>query len=186
MLLRQVLLVPARPWQRGTQASAGQRLAMVELACRDNPALQPDAIELLRAGPSFTVETLRALRMRFGDHETLWLILGADAFVRLHTWHCWQELERLCHLAIVPRPGIDLAAAIPPALQAWWARQQGATPGAGTCGGLRVLTAPALEISATAIRRMVAERRSPRYLLPDPVLDYIEDAGIYCQEGHEP
>ena len=181
--LAQVLLIPARPWQRQTEASAEQRLRMVELACTGNARLVAEALELQRPGPSYTVETLRALRRRHGEQRPLWLILGADAFLRLPSWHDWTALPGLCHLAIVPRPGIDIAAHLPAELDAWWARRQAPAP-ATAAGGLALLDAPALEISATAIRAMLRAGGSPRYLLPDRVLDYIEFEGLYTQEGH--
>jgi nicotinate-nucleotide adenylyltransferase len=181
--LARVLLIPARPWQRATAASPTQRLAMVELACRGNLRLSADPLEVDRAGPSYTVETLRALRTRYGEHVPLWLVVGADAFLRLPSWHAWEALPTLCHLAVVPRPGVDVERALPAALERWWARRDQAPP-AGPAGGLILLDAPELEISATAIRTMLRGGRNPRYLLPDPVLDYIEFEGLYTQEGH--
>ena len=184
--LAQMLLIPAQPWQRGTQAAPHHRLAMVQHACRSNPALQADDCEVTRSGPSFTVDTLQLLRARLGAQQPLWLVLGADAFLRLPTWHAWQQLAGLCHIAVVPRPGSVLDAAAQPELQPWWQRRQGVdAPQHGT-GRLVLLDLPPLDISATAIRALVAAGRSPRYLLPDPVLDYIEIEGLYLQEGHEP
>ena len=180
--LDQVLLIPARPWQRPTEATAEQRLRMVELACSGNPRLRAEPIEIQRDGPSYTVETLTALRTRHPGRP-LWLILGADAFLRLPSWRDWEALPGLCHLAIVPRPGITLEGALPAELTPWWSRRDVAS-GSATGGSLVVLDAPALEISATAIRAMRRAGRAPRYLLPDPVLDYIETAGLYTQEGH--
>ena len=180
--LAEVLLIPARPWQRATEASAEQRLQMVERACADNPRLRAEPLEVRHDGPSYTVETRGTLRARHGARP-LWLILGADAFLRLPTWRDWQALPGLCHLAIVPRPGIALDAAVAPELADWWSRRSSAPPSTPT-GGLALLAAPELEISATAIRAMRRAGRSPRYLLPDPVLDYIQNAGLYIQEGH--
>ncbi|MDE3011728.1 MAG: nicotinate-nucleotide adenylyltransferase [Pseudomonadota bacterium] len=181
--LARVLLIPARPWQRPTAASAGQRLRMVELACAGNPRLHAEALELQRPGPSYTVETLKVLRERHGHATPLWLVLGADAFLRLPTWHAWTGLPALCNLAIVPRPGIDIAAHLPAELRDWWSRRSAART-TSAAGALTLLDAPQLEISATAIRAMVRAGRSPRYLLPDCVLDYIEFEGLYTQEGH--
>lgn len=175
--------MPARPWQRPTAASDAQRLRMVELACEGNPRLAVEPLELQGAGPSYTVETLRTLRARHGERRAMWLVLGADAFLRLPSWRDWTRLPGLCHLAIVPRPGIDIAAALPAELAGWWARRDRPVAPDDT-GGLALLAAPQLEISATAIRAMRAAGRSPRYLLPARVLDYIEFEGLYTQEGH--
>jgi len=181
--LAQVLMVPARPWQRSTRASDADRLEMLRLACQGNPRLTPLALELERSGPSYTVETLQALRAHHGAARPLWLILGADAFLGLPSWHQWEALAGLCHLAVAPRPASGLEARLPAELQAWWSRRSTDTP-AHPAGALVVLDAPELEISATRIRALRARGHSPRYLLPDPVLDYIESKGLYRQEGH--
>lgn len=183
--LARVLLIPARPWQRETAATAEQRFAMVELACRGQQKLIPERMEIDRLEPSFTVDTLRRLRQRLGAQFPLWLIVGADAFLRLTSWHNWTALEELCHLAVVPRPGVIIEESIPPLLQTWWERRDQHTHLAS--GSLVLLDAPQLEISATAIRKQIQEGLSPRYLLPDQVLDYIEVVGLYKkQEGHGP
>jgi len=175
--LARVLLIPARPWQRETAASAEQRFTMVERACQGQDRLIPERLEIDRLEPSYTVDTLRRLRQRIGEHTPLWLIVGADAFLKLTSWHNWTALETLCHLAVVPRPGIHIDEALPSALKPWWERRDQNT--LAPAGGLVVLDAPQLEISATAIRKQIKEGLSPRYLLPDQVLDYIEDVGLY-------
>jgi nicotinate-nucleotide adenylyltransferase len=183
--LARVLLIPARPWQRNTAASPEQRYSMVELACRGQDRLIPERLEVDRIEPSYTVDTLRRLRQRMGQAIPLWLIVGADAFLRLSSWHNWTALEELCHLAVVPRPGIILDQALPVQLKSWWDRRDQHTDHAA--GSLVLLDAPQLEISATAIRKQILEGLSPRYLLPDQVLDYIEVVGLYKkQEGHGP
>jgi nicotinate-nucleotide adenylyltransferase len=175
--LTRVLLIPARPWQRETAASAEQRYAMVELACRGQDQLVPERLEIDRLEPSYTVDSLRRLRLRIGNKVPLWLIVGADAFLRLSSWHNWTAIETLCHLAVVPRPGVNIEQSLPTSLQAWWKQRDQHTD--RPSGGLILLDAPQLEISATAIRKQIKEGRSPRYLLPDPVLDYIENVGLY-------
>ena len=175
--LARVLLIPARPWQRETAANAEQRFAMVELACRGQDQLIPERLEIDRLEPSYTVDTLRRLRQRLGDKVPLWLIVGADAFLRLSSWHNWTALETLCHLAVVPRPGVNIEQSLPPTLQDWWKQRDQHTE--RPSGGLVLLDAPQLEISATAIRKQIKESRSPRYMLPDQVLDYIDHVGLY-------
>lgn len=175
--LERVLLIPARPWQRPTEASAEQRFAMVNLACQGQSRLVPERIEIDQLQPSYTVDTLRALRTRVGQSIPLWLIVGADAFLKLPSWHNWTALQTLCHLAVVPRPGIELETRVPEALEPWW-RQRDQDLSA-PAGSLVLMDAPQLEISATAIRLQLKTGRSPRYLLPDRVLDYIEAARLY-------
>lgn len=196
LALDEVRLLPARPWQRRTVATDAQRLAMVQAACGPVPGLGADDTELSRTGPSYTVETLEALRDRLPGGTELWWLLGADAFLGLPTWHRWQDLARLCHLAVLARPGSTLAVAPDSPLAGWWARQvpaatvrTGAAPApapAHLTGQLAILTVPPLDISATAVRARLQRGEDAGDLLPPGVLTYIQNERPYPQEGHEP
>jgi nicotinate-nucleotide adenylyltransferase len=106
-----------------------------------------------------------------------------DAFVTLMTWSRWQQLFDLAHIAIARRPGFDLdAGALPgPLASELETRSTGVVSEIHMrpAGLLVVCTITALDISATAIRTSVAQGRSPRYLLPDSVLDYIRQHQLY-------
>ena len=104
-----VRLVPAGdpPHRHVPVASANHRLAMVELAIAGNPGLEVDAREVLRQGPSYTIETLEELRAE-DPPRALALIVGADAFLGLPAWHRWRELFDLAHVVVVARPGLSL------------------------------------------------------------------------------
>ena len=113
--------------------------------------------------------------------QALWLILGADAYRNLPSWHRWTELLHLAHLAVAVRPGVALdVEALASPLQALH-RARHCTPEAiaGTCGGIVTLSIAPLDISSTRIRDLLAARRSPRYLLPESVLHYIEAHQLY-------
>ncbi|MEH6668976.1 nicotinate-nucleotide adenylyltransferase [Halopseudomonas sp.] len=179
--LDELRLIPsARPPHRGQpRASAEQRLAMVQLATGGVTGLMVDDRELQRDRPSYTVETLESLRSELGDTVTLFMILGWDAFGGLPAWHRWEELLGLCNLVVLQRPDYDPE--LPEVLKDLLAARSVSDPGSVSAryGQIICLTQTPLAISATHIRQLVAERRSPRFLLPDAVLDYIETHGLY-------
>ncbi|MDE1941584.1 MAG: nicotinate-nucleotide adenylyltransferase [Betaproteobacteria bacterium] len=177
-----VLLIPAGgPWQRTPQAPPLDRLEMVRRAVGQMPGLQVDDREVRRKGPTYTIDTLRELRAEWGNDRPLWLILGADAFLRLPTWHRWQELLDLVHLAVFCRPGSSLSAdSMPLALRREFERRccdPGQAQGSG--GAIAICRMPLLEISATQIRNALRAGQFPADLLPPAVLDYIETHQLY-------
>ena len=184
--LSQVLLVPAAvpPHRAQPRASAAHRLAMVRLAAEGNSRLATDARELRRAGNSYTYDTLRELRSEHGERP-LCLLMGADAFVALATWHRWTELFELAHVLVARRPGYpleQLAASLPGPLRTEYLRRH-----SPDYSGLRLAPAgrifthelTALDVSATALRGLIAHGSSLRYLLPDSVIAYIREHGLY-------
>jgi len=173
LALQQVRFVPAalQPLKGVPPGAAPvQRLAMIRLACADNPAFVPDDLELRRPPPSYTVETLEHLRARFGSGVELWFIVGADAARELPRWRRVADLVTIARLAIVERPGhafdpIAFEQAVP----------------AGV-GRYVLLQGPHLDLSSTEIRRRVATGRPVRYLVPEAVRQYIADQGLYHQD----
>src|SRR5690606_21899038 len=136
---------------------AHQRLEMTQLAARGNPRLAVDARELRREGTSYTVDTLAELRTQLGAARAIYLILGADAFLRLPPWSRWLQLCDLAHDVVALRPGCDLAGALAGGSERarQWAARKAQEPAA--CAGLpsgRIvrLPIPLLEISASDIR----------------------------------
>lgn len=189
LALARVLLIPAAvpPHRSQPRASAAHRLAMVRLAAKGNPRFLVDARELRRAGASYSYDTLRELRDEYGNRP-LCLMMGADAFVQLASWHRWTEIFELAHLVIVRRPGYpleQLAAALPGSLRTEYLRRH-----APDYGNLRLAPAgriythelTALDVSATALRGLIARGGSLRYLLPDPVIAYIHEHRLYKEQ----
>jgi nicotinate-nucleotide adenylyltransferase len=183
--LREVRLIPCRvpPHRKPPVASAEQRLAMVREAIAGEPGLTVDTRELERPGPSYTVDTLLSLRAELGP-TPLCLIVGADAFGSLHTWHRWKELVELGHIVVVQRPGI-----IPPdhgvvvdLLQGRYA-QDLVHLADNPSGWVFHLPVTQMGISGSHIRALLAAGKSPRYLLPDRVWEIIRQQGIY--EGYQ-
>ncbi|MFA7293710.1 MAG: nicotinic acid mononucleotide adenylyltransferase, partial [Rhodocyclaceae bacterium] len=131
---------------------------------------------------SYTVPTLEHLRKTFGPTQPLVLLLGADAYAGLPTWHRWQEIFSLAHVAVAHRPGFAIDATTLPAALASEHQQrlvEAATFTTAPAGQISTYAMTPLAISATAIRTLLAENRSLRYLLPQPVIDYIHLHHLY-------
>ena len=190
-----VCLIPAGtpPLRALPRCAAAHRLAMVERALAGIPGFGVDPGEVLATAnnlaPSYTVATLERQRRQHGAQRPLVLLLGADAFSRLESWQRWRELFDLAHIAVATRPGHDLkeVGAGDTALAGEFAARSGVAAELATAPAGRIVpfAITALEISATAIRERLARGLSVRYLVPDPVLDYIETHQLYrTPHGH--
>ncbi|MFA5625928.1 MAG: nicotinate-nucleotide adenylyltransferase [Thiohalomonadaceae bacterium] len=181
--LAEVRLVPCgQPAHRAApQASAADRLAMLELAIAKQTGLVIDRRELDRPGPSYMVDTLVSLRGELGQIQ-LCLLLGSDAFLGFQQWHRWQEIFLLAHLVVMQRPGWNLLDGLAePLAKIMTARrvQNIDDIWQAPAGSILLQAVTPLDISATKIRQQIAAGRSPRYLLPDAVWDYIRQHGLY-------
>ncbi len=179
------------PHRDAPLASPQQRLDMVRLALHDNPAFILDEREVHRTDPCYTVDTLTALRAELGAMRPLCLLMGGDAFLKLHTWHDWKRLFELAHIVVMQRAACpstkgrpfgnvinEADAALRNEYHARLAPSSRALRDA-PAGGVFVADMPALEISATDIRRRCAEERDARYLLPNAVVNYIQSHHLY-------
>jgi len=180
--LEEVRLLPCRqPPHRGEpQASAEQRLALLQTALAGQPGLRADGRELERDGPSYTYDTLAELRVEFGANCPLLLLLGGDAFTGLPGWHRWRELTDLAHVVVLQRPGAH--AVFSPELRRWIAEREVARHeqlGQLPAGHVLFWSVTQLDISSSRIRALVGSGESARYLLPDAVLEEIDRLGLY-------
>ena len=185
--LSAVRFIPAGdPPHRGAPtATAADRLAMVELAIAGEPGLEVDPREVRAARRSYTVLTLLELRDE-DPVRTLALIVGADTFLGLPTWHRWREIFALSHVVVVPRPGVALETALPAELAPEWEKRY-VRDAAALCrsraGAVILQPITAHPISASAIRERLAEGTAGidavRGLLPATVLAYIERNQLY-------
>lgn len=158
--LSEVRFVPAReqPFKVGRHgASAEHRAAMLGLAVAGAPGFAVERLELERAGPSYTVDTLRELRAREPARE-LTLLLGADAAAELGAWRSAAELPALARIVVFARPG---------------------SPAPRSDLIAETIRVPALDISATGIRARVRAGLSIRFWVPDPVAEYIARHRLY-------
>jgi nicotinate-nucleotide adenylyltransferase len=184
LALERVLLVPAGdpPLKRRGIAPADQRLEMARRASASNPALEVCDLEIRRAGPSYSVDTLAELRARLPSAE-LWFIVGADTLRDLEAWREPERLFSLAHFAVATRPGHSraLLELLPPSLaRAFCAGPRGLVHESGN--ELRSIPFTSLEISASDVRRRVACGASIRYLVPDEVIEYIGKQHLYQEK----
>ena len=169
-------------------ATAEDRLAMVRLAVAENSLFTVDERELRRSGPGYTVDTLKELREQAGADQPLVLLTGADAFLDLATWSRWHQLFDLAHIAVAYRPGFPVDTwqmRMPQPLAAeYQARLMQQPLGVHTApaGGIVVVPIAALDISATLIRDSLRRGATTRYLLPDAVIQYIQEHDLYSQD----
>lgn len=167
--LDEVLFVPAthNPLKEPDLTSSYHRLEMLKLALEPLPQFKIDTIELDRSGPSFTIDTLRALHVREKGKSELFLLLGADALHYLHLWKDYDELFSLAtplvlcrnHKAFPELP--ELSEEVKKILHKGWTE------------------APLLEISATNIRKRLKDSHFCGHLMPAKVLDYIQLHQLY-------
>lgn len=166
--LSRVHLVPAAiPPHRGEPLlDPATRLDLVARSIADEPAFVLDDREHRRAGPSYTADTLDEFAAEFPG-EPLVLMMGMDAFNGLPDWHEVERILQTAHIAVATRPGSEATGTA-----AGWLAQRRVEPGqlAGAPVG-RIVPVPItrLDISATALRALVEQGRSLRYLVPDPV-----------------
>ncbi|MEE8428580.1 MAG: nicotinate-nucleotide adenylyltransferase [Gammaproteobacteria bacterium] len=179
--LHELRLVPCRvPPHRGEPvASVKQRVTMLKLAVDDQAGLILDQRELQREGPSYMVDTLESLRREVGEMP-LCLIMGMDTFQGLPQWHHWTRLIEYAHVIVMTRPGWNISSE--GGLGDFVRKRKVAEQRRlrdESAGYVYLYEVTQLEISASDIRRQLAIGHSPRYLLPDQVLEFIESEGIY-------
>jgi nicotinate-nucleotide adenylyltransferase len=163
--LEGVLFVPTgRPWMKEHEvvSPAEHRYLMTVIATASNPLFQVSRIEVDRDGPTYTVETLRALKSE--QDAELFFITGADAILEIVQWKHRQELFDLARFIAATRPGYDMA---------------GFEASEMAPDAVKMMKVPALAISSTDIRERVRSSRPIRYLVPEGVKSYIEKAGLY-------
>jgi nicotinate-nucleotide adenylyltransferase len=167
----EVRLVPARtpPHRPAPVADAAGRVALLRAALTGQDRLTIDTRELDRDGPSYSVDTLASLRADVGPERPLVLLVGADAFAGLASWHLWRELFTLAHIGVLNRPGVAHA---PPAELADFIAGRRSERVHGPAGTVIDIAITPLDIAATAIREAFAAGYEPRFLLPSACFEY--------------
>ncbi len=162
--LDEVVFVPTgQPWQKADKdvTAAEHRYLMTVVATASNPSFTVSRVEIERPGPTFTIDTLRDLKVQRPDAQ-LFFITGADAMSQILTWKNAEELWSLAHFIGVTRPGHELN---------------------GGGRDVSLLEVPAMAISSTDCRRRVGEDKPVWYLVPDGVVQYIAKHRLYRRVG---
>ena len=161
--LDEVVFVPTgQPWQKSERevSRAEDRYLMTVIATASNPRFSVSRVDIDRAGPTYTVDTLSDLHVALPDAE-LYFITGADALAQILSWRNVQQVFRYAHFVGVTRPGYELGDDHLPD------------------GAVSLVEVPAMAISSTDCRRRVAEGRPVWYLVPDGVVQYISKRDLY-------
>jgi len=184
--LDRLLLVPAAqpPHKPAAElAPAAHRYRMTALAVREHPRFEVSDVEVTRSGPSYTVDTLTALR----DRGRLHLIIGSETFLDLLNWREPQRVVTLARLVVIPRNGMDFDPDAPAAVKVL--RELG-LPGFALASGESpdgaaplLLHAASLPISGSDLRRRAREGRSLAFRMPDAVAGYLREHHLYRPEA---
>ncbi|GAB2190160.1 nicotinate-nucleotide adenylyltransferase [Sessilibacter sp. MAH1] len=180
--LAEMRLLPASipPHKSNYHCRAEDRLAMVNLAVQSCSELMVDDRELKREGPSYSYDTLIEIRSELMTNQSLCWIMGSDSLVNFSSWYRWRELLDCAHIIVVQRPDYDfpVSGEVGEFLKMHQSFELGdlqASPaGKIFCTQLRMLP-----ISSSDIRALLKDDRSPQFLLPDAVLDYIKSHKLY-------
>jgi nicotinate-nucleotide adenylyltransferase len=169
--LSKVIFVPASlpPHKIGeVSLSIEERLKMVEMATETHPQFQVSKVELTRDGPSYSIDTIRALKSE-NPGQDCFFILGFDSLLSLNTWKDYQQILEEAQIIAAMRPGFSQFASDrdwPDFLKQYRHR-------------IGILKAPLIDISATWLRNELKSGRSIRYLVPDRVFEYINRMHLY-------
>ncbi len=168
--LDEVVFVPTgRPWQKDRRdvTAAEDRYLMTVIATASNPRFSVSRVDIDRAGPTYTNDTLEDLRALNPDSD-LYFITGADALASILSWQNWEELFRLAKFIGVSRPGYELNG-----------QHIAAALDQLPADALTLVEVPALAISSSECRARAADSRPIWYLVPDGVVQYVTKRGLY-------
>ncbi len=172
--LDQVIFIPTgvNPLKKDKNISSSvHRLEMLRLAIESNPYFSISTIEIERGGLSYTIDTLRALRVKYKDDD-LYFIIGSDIIFQLEKWKDFKELFKLCKFILVDRPGNEYKE-IDEKIQELNINYQ---------LSFERITLPLMDISSSDIRNRVKSKKSIKYLVPTNVEDYIKKHKLYLEE----
>ncbi len=145
------------------------RLEMVKLAISGNDHFTSSDMEVTRVGITYTIDTINALEDAYGDGTKLYFIIGADSLMDVHSWYRAEDLLRKASFVAVTRPGFEdeLILKEKQRLEELWKAD------------IQLIEIPHMGMSSTMIRSRVKQGESARYLVPEPVLDFIREKGLY-------
>ena len=165
---RVIFLPDGDPPHKLPRAAGAQRLRMAELACEDIPGFEVSDMELRRAGTTYTVDTLRAIKADCPDEELVYLI-SSDTLFWFPTWKTAREVARLCQIAVVMRPGDDQGEVL---------KKQEELRLSHSLDSV-ILSKEGLPISSRMVRAALEKGEDISHLVPRKVADYIREQGLY-------
>jgi nicotinate-nucleotide adenylyltransferase len=169
--------------KNAASTSSEHRLAMVKLVCQQYPIFFPDEREIKRDKPSYSIDTLRELR-QLQPNTPLCFFIGMDSLLSLPSWHHWQELFELCHFVVCQRGGHTPQ--FSPQITQLLKERQVTSPGEiqkSLAGKIVMADTNTVTISSTELRARLAEQQSVDKLIPAPVLNYIQQHGLYTKNA---
>lgn len=184
LALDKVVFMPANiaPHKTESPAPPEARIEMIRLSIIGNPFFEVSDIEIKRGGRSFTIDTLRALKEKDKSLD-ISLIIGNDSFNDITTWCEYESIFELSSFIVVERPGYPVkkpgeVLPVELARKFWYDAGKGKFLNSfGTT--LTYLGTTLMDIASSDLRVKVGEGASTRYLLPDPVIEYIQKTGLY-------
>lgn len=176
--LQELRLLPSfqPPHRDRPGAPPEMRLRMLQLAIKNQSGLQVDTRELEREGPSYMVDTLQSLQAE-GSNNPILLVVGADAFAGLTGWYRWQSIFDYAHLVVMNRP--ESQSVITSEFLEQRLVNSRDELKQHSAGKLYFQNVTQLDISASKIRAIFAEKRNPAYLLPSDIINYIQQNKLY-------
>jgi len=178
LALDTMLFIPCNipPHKIAREVAPGRhRLRMVELALKGNPRFRASDMEIARGRVSYSVDTVRGIKEKYGLRADIYFIIGADSLIELPTWREYKKLLSLCTVVTAARPGCNLGA---------WPVRKGMFTKSEIAKIIDSFTrTPLIEISSTEIRNRCREGRSIRYLVPDAVARYIAAQKLYVPQA---
>lgn len=156
-------------------AEARQRFLMTHLATVGNPCFEVSSFEMDKMGKSYSIDTVNHFRESYGEKVQLYFIVGADVLLEIPTWKNIGEIVRKCRFIVVPRPGYDLTKI----LNYHFLGSETYSLASELLENVLIGETAMLDISATSIRQRVAEWKSIKYLVPEPVEQFIHHRKLY-------
>ncbi len=182
--LDEIFLMPAKvpPHRPAPDTSIEKRIEMLEIATKICPKLKIDLRELKREGPSYTIDTLKQMREELGNEQPIAIVIGMDSFLQFNKWHKWQEIIKLCHIIIAPRPNFSFEIDNKDINDLYNLHKTDNILDlkSSPAGSIYILkNAQKLEVSATQIRELFCQGKSAQFLIPDLIFDYILKNRLY-------
>jgi nicotinate-nucleotide adenylyltransferase len=155
--------------------SARQRWLMTHLATVSNPCFEVSTFEIDNGGKSYSIDTIKHFHKHFGDKVKLHFIIGADMLVEISSWKNIGEILRLCRFIVVSRPGYD----VQKIFDQYFLSSKNMTIASELIGNILVEDVAMFDVSSTTIRQKIKEWKSIKYLVPEPVEQFIHNQQLY-------